>query len=191
MAALTWATIDADLSNSKITSSMVSNMLCGWRCCHTITLANNSIGDEAASQLCRSFYSLPKPALSQLSLAYNCLTDASADELARLIATCASIDALDVEGNMLSVEGIKKLAQATGRSKLSSLHLSHNTGNTARLDGCLWRNAFCDGRLKTLEIAQHFPEAAQVCLWQSYILHNGIIAPFDLEIPVRGGTLIL
>lgn len=145
---------------------MVSNMLCGWKHCHTITLANNSIGDEAARQLCQSFYTMPQPVLSQLSLAYNCLTDASASDLATLIAACASMEALDVEGNMLSVDGIKKLARATAQSRISSLHLSHNTGDAARLAGLTWEAAFVSGRLKTLEIAQHFPEPAQVCtLW--------------------------
>eukprot|EP00892_Ulva_mutabilis_P010129 jgi/Ulvmu1/7489/UM037_0033.1 len=162
--AMDTAGIQLDLSNSKITSSMVSNMLCGWHCCHTITLANNSIGDEATSQLCRSFYSLQKPSLRQLSLAYNCLTDASAEDLAKLIAGCTSMDALDIEGNMLSVKGIQKLAQATGPSHISSLYLSHNTGDSARLDGSWWREAFQSGRLKTLEIAQHFPDAAQADL---------------------------
>lgn len=152
----------ADLSSSKITNTMVSNMICGWKNCHTITLANNSIGDEAARQLCQAFYSMSQPALSQLSLAYNFLTDASAGDLATLITSCASLDALDVEGNMLSVKGIKGLACATAQSRISSLHLSHNTGDPARLAGSIWETAFISGRLKTLEIAQHFPEQAQV-----------------------------
>jgi len=154
--------VAADLSSSKINNAMVTNMLCGWKCCHTITLANNSIGDEAIRQLCQSFYSMAKPLLSQLSLAYNCLTDTSACELATLITTCSSMDALDVEGNMLSVDGIRTLAKASSRSKISALHLSHNTGDPKRLEGSMWVPAFVSGRLKTLEIAQHFPEAAQV-----------------------------
>lgn len=91
----------ADLSNSKITNKMVNNMLKGWKNCHSITLANNSIGDEAARKLCQAFYAMRQPALSQLSLAYNCLTDACASDLATLIATCSTMDALDVEGTKM------------------------------------------------------------------------------------------
>lgn len=154
---------------------MVSNMICGWKTCHTITLANNSIGDEAARQLCQAFSSMPQPALSQLSLAYNFLTDASADDLATLITSCTSLDALDVEGNMLSVKGIKGLAYATSQSRISALHLSHNTGDPARLAGSTWEAAFVSGRLKTLEIAQHFPEQAQVRICQQCLLLSAIL----------------